>query len=205
MNKYYNLLTDWVSIASNISRAMEIAHYGNLKVGIIYDADCEVSRMNSMNALSINEFYKNDVQFSDNTNEIDILVELPQLSYDEYFTRHGESWDDIKKRVAEVKEKYNEKHILKFADTSSMALLKTACTRLQLSQIDLKKIFEIANCIAILSNSSDIKGYHTAEAIQYRSGFISLPVQTYEKIEGVYKVVEHFNNDQQCFLHKPIK
>lgn len=205
MNKYYNLITDWVCISSNIARVMEIALYGNLKVGIFY-ADSENYRKDSMNALSINQFYK-EIQFSDNINEIDILIELEPFGFDEYFTRHGESWDDIKKRVSEIKEKHKETHILKFADETSLSLLKTACSRLNLSQIDIKKIFEISNCIAKLSNSSAIKGFHTAEAIQYRSGFNCLPVQTYQKLDDVtgYKVVEHFNVSDPCFLHKPIK
>jgi magnesium chelatase family protein len=119
---------------------------------------------------------------------IDIHIEVTPVPFDKLTEeRKGESSVDIRKRVTAAREvqslrykdfdnvHYNAqmsvKHIRKFCNLSdeSLALLKTAMEKLNLSARAYDRILKVSRTIADLDTSENIKPSHIAEAIQYRS------------------------------------
>jgi len=118
---------------------------------------------------------------------IDIHVEVPSIRYEDLqTTRKAESSRSIRKRVAEARklqiERYRKYNIFsnsqltsglikKFCrlDDKGQILLKDAFEKLGLSARAYNKILKVSRTIADLDMSEDIRHYHVAEAIQYRS------------------------------------
>ena len=119
---------------------------------------------------------------------IDIHIEVTQVPFEKLSdTRKAESSVDIRKRVTAAREiqtqrfsdsdkvhynaQMNVKQIRQFCqlDDASMALLKTAMERLNLSARAYDRILKVSRTIADLDASEHINGNHISEAIQYRS------------------------------------
>lgn len=119
---------------------------------------------------------------------IDIHIEVTPVPFDKLSEEYkGESSIEIRKRVTAAREiqskrfknfeniHYNAqmsvKQIRKFCVLSneSLALLKNAMEKLNLSARAYDRILKVSRTIADLANSSDISPDHIAEAIQYRS------------------------------------
>jgi magnesium chelatase family protein len=113
---------------------------------------------------------------------IDLLIEVPALKEDELSnTTKAESSNCIRERVEQARQiqlnrqgKPNtalgslEIDAYCVLDTDSLALLKMAVSRMQLSARAYHRILKVARTIADLANSADILSAHLAEAIQYR-------------------------------------
>ncbi|MEZ4858738.1 MAG: YifB family Mg chelatase-like AAA ATPase [Flavobacteriaceae bacterium] len=119
---------------------------------------------------------------------IDIHIEVTPVPFEKLSdTRKGEQSILIRERVTKARElqskrfeefeniHYNAqmgvKQIRKFCelDEASLALLKNAMERLNLSARAYDRILKVARTIADLEASDPIKGNHISEAIQYRS------------------------------------
>lgn len=119
---------------------------------------------------------------------IDIHIEVTPVPFEKLAdTRKGESSVDIRKRVTAAREiqterfkesekvHYNAQMSTKFLrkhcklDKASMALLKTAMERLNLSARAYDRILKVSRTIADLEGVASINGSHLSEAIQYRS------------------------------------
>ncbi len=119
---------------------------------------------------------------------IDIHIEVTPVPFDKLSEeRKGETSSEIRARVTKARMlqasrfadhssiNYNaqmgSRQIREYcrADDSSMALLRTAMERLNLSARAFDRILKVARTIADLEAMEDIKAHHVAEAIQYRS------------------------------------
>ncbi|MGB5480201.1 MAG: YifB family Mg chelatase-like AAA ATPase [Eudoraea sp.] len=119
---------------------------------------------------------------------IDIHVEVTPVLFEKLSDeRKGEGSMDIRKRVTAAREiqtqrfegldtvhynaQMNTKQIREFCklDQASLALLKNAMERLNLSARAYDRILKVARTIADLEDMGTIKGHHIGEAIQYRS------------------------------------
>ncbi|MCX7913670.1 MAG: YifB family Mg chelatase-like AAA ATPase [Thermodesulfovibrionales bacterium] len=118
---------------------------------------------------------------------IDIHIEVPAVPFRELSNEHsGERSETIRERVIEARDiqlkRFKEdrifangqmktKHIKKYCKLTEDAhkLLDTAMQRLALSARAYSRILKVSRTIADLDNAQDIKGYHIAEAIQYRT------------------------------------
>jgi magnesium chelatase family protein len=119
---------------------------------------------------------------------IDIHVEVTPVPFDKLTQkRSGESSLIIRERVTKARAlqtkrfdgvdtvHYNaqmqSKHLREFCvlEEASMALLKTAMERLNLSARAFDRILKVARTIADLEISEHIQSEHISEAIQYRS------------------------------------
>jgi len=119
---------------------------------------------------------------------IDIHIEVTPVPFEKLSdTRKGEQSIVIRERVTKAREiqakrfeefeniHYNAqmgvKQIRKFCvlDEASLALLKNAMERLNLSARAYDRILKVARTIADLEGSENINGNHISEAIQYRS------------------------------------
>jgi magnesium chelatase family protein len=119
---------------------------------------------------------------------IDIHIEVTPVPFEKLSDeRRGESSIVIRKRVTNARkiqsERFKEfenvhynaqmgvKQIRKFCklDEASLALLKTAMERLNLSARAYDRILKVARTIADLEGTEKLNGNHISEAIQYRS------------------------------------
>lgn len=119
---------------------------------------------------------------------IDIHIEVTPVPFEKLSeARRGEPSIVIRERVTKARglqsERFQEyenihynaqmgvKQIRKFCilDAASMALLKNAMERLNLSARAYDRILKVARTIADLEPSAAIRGQHISEAIQYRS------------------------------------
>jgi magnesium chelatase family protein len=119
---------------------------------------------------------------------IDIHIEVTPVPFEKLSEdRKGEGSIAIRKRVTAAREiqtlrfegletvhynaQMNTKQIREFCrlDQTSLALLKNAMERLNLSARAYDRILKVARTIADLEGASTIKGHHIGEAIQYRS------------------------------------
>ena len=119
---------------------------------------------------------------------IDIHIEVTPVPFEKLSDdRKGESSVEIRKRVTKARETqtqrfkdlenvhYNAqmstKLIRKYChlDKDSLALLKSAMERLNLSARAYDRILKVARTIADLDNAEHLNGNHISEAIQYRS------------------------------------
>lgn len=145
-----------VALAVNISRVYEIATLGGHTVKIV---PTEHGSLND--AILLSSFYG----FGECHNP-DIIVELAYSPDDvlNCFASRCETIEDINERIPKT-----QIEIPDLLDNSSMTLLKTAVSRLQLGVTDVLTIHKLAKTIAQLGGSDKIKVEHIAEAIQYRS------------------------------------
>lgn len=118
---------------------------------------------------------------------IDIHIEVPRVNYNELKDESiSESSKNVRERVVMARKIQLErfkgegiyfnahmkaKHLRKFCKLNEEGhrLLQKAMETLGLSARAHSKIIKVARTIADLENSEDIKPYHIAEAIQYRS------------------------------------
>ncbi|NNE03120.1 MAG: YifB family Mg chelatase-like AAA ATPase [Eudoraea sp.] len=119
---------------------------------------------------------------------IDIHIEVTPVPFEKLSEeRKGESSIEIRKRVTAARElqtirfqahnnvhynaQMNTKQLRKYCslDTASLGLLKSAMEQLNLSARAYDRILKVARTIADLENTSEMRGDHIAEAIQYRS------------------------------------
>ncbi len=119
---------------------------------------------------------------------IDIHIEVTPVPFEKLSEeRKGETSVEIRKRVTKARqlqtERFKElenvhynaqmsvKHINTFCqlEDGSKQLLKTAMEKLNLSARAYDRILKVSRTIADLEGSSDIRGAHISEAIQYRS------------------------------------
>ncbi|QDO94009.1 YifB family Mg chelatase-like AAA ATPase [Formosa sediminum] len=119
---------------------------------------------------------------------IDIHIEVTPVPFEKLSEdRKGESSVTIRARVTKARacqtERFkdfenvhynaqmNTKQIRAYCklDETSKLLLKTAMERLNLSARAYDRILKVSRTIADLENSTDVKGAHISEAIQYRS------------------------------------
>ncbi len=121
------------------------------------------------------------------TDRIDLLVEVPVLSFDEINRRpDAESSEVVRERVNGAREvqlrRYEGTSIHSNAQAGTMemaefcalddtctALMRSAYDRLGLTARSHDRILRVARTIADLDGSEDIKPRHLAEAIQYRT------------------------------------
>lgn len=117
---------------------------------------------------------------------IDILVHLPRLEPEEYFSKNSsEKSERIRERVVKAREiqkrryreigistnsQLNTKLIKRFIqlDEKTEELLKLTVSRYNLSARSIDKILKVARTIADLESSEVLKYKHVAEAIQYK-------------------------------------
>lgn len=118
---------------------------------------------------------------------IDIHIEVQKVEFEQLSDkRKGETSEAIRQRVLRAREiqaaryadldiNYNAqigpKELEKFCglDIASMALIKTAMEKLNLSGRAYDRILKVSRTIADLDGSEKIQSAHVAEAIQYRS------------------------------------
>lgn len=118
---------------------------------------------------------------------IDIHIEVQKVEFEQLSDkRKGENSEAIRQRVLRAREMQTEryadldinynaqigpKELEKFCelDTASMALIKTAMEKLNLSGRAYDRILKVSRTIADLDGSEKIQSAHVAEAIQYRS------------------------------------
>ena len=119
---------------------------------------------------------------------IDIQIEITPVAFEEMSdTRRGESSAAIRERVVRARQIQSERYrscpgihcnaqmtpslLAEYArpDEASLALLKQAMTRLNLSARAYDRILKVARTIADLDGSPTIQAVHISEAIGYRS------------------------------------
>ena len=119
---------------------------------------------------------------------IDIQIEITPVAFEEMSdTRRGESSAAIRERVVRARQIQSERYrscpgihcnaqmtsslLAEYAqpDAASIALLKQAMTRLDLSARAYDRILKVARTIADLDGSPAIQAMHISEAIGYRS------------------------------------
>ncbi len=119
---------------------------------------------------------------------IDLHIEVNPVPFEKISSKKsGESSHEIRKRVIIVRKKQslrfeesktvhynaqmNVKDIRKYCDINeeSLALLKNAMEKLNLSARAYDRILKVSRTIADLDNQENIQPYHISEAIQYRS------------------------------------
>ncbi|MEO6405851.1 MAG: YifB family Mg chelatase-like AAA ATPase [Ferruginibacter sp.] len=119
---------------------------------------------------------------------IDLHVEVTPVAFNELSSaRESEKSEQIRERVIKAREIQDERYkghpgvyanaqmsskMLKeicVINTACQHLLKTAMEKLNLSARAYDRILKVSRTIADLSNSTEIKAEHLAEAIQYRS------------------------------------
>lgn len=119
---------------------------------------------------------------------IDIQIEVVPVEFDKLSsTTKGESSASIRQRVIKAREiqttrfastagvycnaQMNSRELNKWAlpDNNSIAMLKTAMERFNLSARAYDRILKVARTIADLDNSPTVKSMHIAEAIGYRN------------------------------------
>ena len=122
------------------------------------------------------------------SNGIDLQIEIPPVPFEEISkTAPGEPSAAIRERVIAARkiqeQRYKDekgiycnaqmtpKLIAKYAvlDDTSLAMLKTAMTRFDLSARAYDRILKVARTIADLDSSNSIQFQHIAEAIGYRN------------------------------------
>ena len=152
-----------VGLAPNISRAYEIAKFGNHSLKIIIPKD---STLPQADLRLLNDFYS--LPYVDG--DADMIVELcysPDDIMNVIFNsdRH-ENLEIINVRITQSGiDSLTDKSI----DEASQSLLKTAIGKLDLSISSVLSILKVAETIARIDNSTRIKIEHVAEAIQYQS------------------------------------
>lgn len=117
---------------------------------------------------------------------IDILIQLPRLEPEEYFSKNSsERSEKIRERVMRAREiqkkryrevnistnsQLNSKLMKKFIqlDEKTEDLLKLTVSRYNLSARSIDKILKVARTIADLEGSQNLNYRHVAEAIQYK-------------------------------------
>lgn len=117
---------------------------------------------------------------------IDILIQLPRLEPEEYFSKNSsERSEKIRERVMRAREiqkkryrevnistnsQLNSKLMKKFIqlDEKTEELLKLTVSRYNLSARSIDKILKVARTIADLEGSQNLNYRHVAEAIQYK-------------------------------------
>ncbi len=117
---------------------------------------------------------------------IDILIQLPRLEPEEYFSKNSsERSEKIRERVMRAREiqkkryrevnistnsQLNSKLMKKFIqlDEKTEELLKLTVSRYNLSARSIDKILKVARTIADLEGSQSLNYRHVAEAIQYK-------------------------------------
>lgn len=156
----YNLVT----IAPNIGRIYEIAKAGNFKVKLITSNEPPID---SKDVELFNNFYG----FDPDEKNPDILAQLCFHHSDILnaiaTTRKSETIQDIHNRIAQFD--FKELTVDRTIKSTCRNLLNNALEKLSLGLHDTLKIIDIAEVIAKLSFSKEIKIEHIAEAIQYRS------------------------------------
>lgn len=119
---------------------------------------------------------------------IDIHLEVTPVNFEKLSdTKSGEKSSEIQKRVVDARKiqydrfkdrkniycnaQMNSKMIKEFCslDNNSLALLKNAMEKLDLSARAYDRIIKLSRTIADLENSENIQSSHIAEAIHYRS------------------------------------
>ena len=119
---------------------------------------------------------------------IDIQIEVVPVEFDKLSsTNKGESSSVIRERVIKAREmqierfkdtpgvycnaQMNTRLLNKWAlpDSDSIAMLKTAMERFNLSARAYDRILKVARTIADLDGSENVKSYHIQEAITYRN------------------------------------
>lgn len=118
---------------------------------------------------------------------IDIVVEIPALSFDELtFKKPAESSKEIKARVNLARARQQERFASSRTQSNALMdtkelreacaldegctmLMKTAFERLNMTARSYDRILKVARTIADLDSSDTIGAQHIAEAIQYRS------------------------------------
>jgi hypothetical protein len=149
-----------IGIWPNVFRAIEIAKTGNFTVSIVFEKDYE----NGFDDFQmIKEFCKG--WFDTFVKDGDIAIELhPHPIYELANQKGFETLGDISKRIE--KTLLHTKPELNF-DSSSLAILKMATEKLNLSFKKIEKIKLISAVIAQMDLSDKITACHIAEAIQY--------------------------------------
>lgn len=117
---------------------------------------------------------------------IDIHLEVPRVEIEKLSTvSHGERSEDVRKRVEKARKIQKERFLgtriktnaemdqstltkLANTDEDSIAILKTAAKKLNLSARSYFRTIKLARTIADLDNSNKVKEPHMAEALQYR-------------------------------------
>lgn len=100
---------------------------------------------------------------------MDITIEVSRITpaaYLEYEKgKKRESIDEVKKRIEETK---SVKVVERITDRQTLELLESALKQLSLSLNQINSLKKVAQTIAKLDHSSEIKACHLAEALQYR-------------------------------------
>jgi len=117
---------------------------------------------------------------------IDLVITVPRLTTDELIQKgESESSESIRKRVVNARkiqaERYKNESILTNAELTnnlikkyceltpgSIAILKTAAQKYQLSGRKYNRILKLARTIADLENSKEITEIHISQALQYK-------------------------------------
>jgi disulfide oxidoreductase YuzD len=145
----------------NLSRAYEIAKFGNFSITVFYSADTLDYPKADEDYQLLKEFY-NDVEFKSEGN---IFVQIIKPRDYKSF-EHCETIEDIHKRVEKAK---SNQIPMKYDNNSACyELLKNATQRLNFSSQDVEIIDRMALKIAQLDSTKEIEAHHIAEAIQYR-------------------------------------
>jgi hypothetical protein len=172
-----------VNAYSSIFRALQIATLGRLKIAFIATKDLErqlwvlpdiidLARYELLFNTTLKNAELRSGSVTNDLSEAHIIVEL-----------HATTWESIWGRVPddkalfplyeEIQRGYKRKIVkLGFKNSSCMALLKTAYSKLDLAPSEISKVLRVAETIAILAEHDTIFVEDIAEAIQYRSIYI---------------------------------
>ena len=155
-----------VGITANISRCYEISQVGGHSITFAYysDKDDSERNVNPKDIALIASFYGVKPSIDG-----DIIVEVCRPSFDEItMAKSGrfETLDEINERVKKAKEIPLPSLNL---NSVCLSLFKTAYERLGLALYEIEIINKVAQTIARMAFSNEIKPEHLAEAIQYRA------------------------------------